>query len=184
MWPDATQLAAVQGEEDANEVEPLVDFDEFYLSEFAALVALAAFASGSRAAAEDIAQEAMLDAHRRWDRVGSYDSPRGWVRRVAIQRSWKVAGRRRSERVALLRSSTRTNGDRITDPFDEELLSALRSLPDRQRAVVALHYLDDASVAETAELLDISVGSVKTHLSRARSALLGALGATDQTEQQ
>lgn len=189
MSESATLVAGVAGEVGVREVGvreggPSVNFDDFYLSEFAALVALAAFVSGSRASAEDIAQEAMLDAHRRWERIGFYDSPRGWVRRVTIQRSWKVANRRRSEHVSLLRSLRRPTGDQNTEPFDEELLVALRSLPDRQRAVVALHYLDDISVAETAEMLDISVGSVKTHLFRARAALLIALGDTDQKEQE
>jgi RNA polymerase sigma-70 factor (ECF subfamily) len=51
----------------------------------------------------------------------------------------------------------------------------VRRLPRRQREVVTLYYLADLSVAEVAHLLGISVGSVKAHLSDARSALRARL---------
>jgi len=149
------------------------EFDEFYRSEFARFVVLAAAVSGVPAVAEDVAQEAMLDAHRRWNRVGGYESPRGWVRRVVVQRAMKAGRRRRNEHEAHLRVVTPDGSEpELADP---ELVPALRALPERQRAAVALHYLEDASVDETAELLGITAGSVKTHLSRARAALHSAL---------
>jgi RNA polymerase sigma-70 factor (ECF subfamily) len=58
------------------------------------------------------------------------------------------------------------------DPDEElDLRDAVRSLPDRQQEAVALHYLLDMSVAETAAAMGVSEGSVKVHLSRARAHL-------------
>ncbi len=147
------------------------DFDAFYRCTFAGMVVLATAVTGQRAGAEDVVQDAMLDAHRRWDRVGGYDSPRAWVRRVVIQRSTKVSRKRRNERNAHLRrvgDDAPDHGDPALDPM---LATALRSLPVQQRAVLALHYLEDLSVHDTAELLGITDGTVKTHLSRGRTAL-------------
>jgi RNA polymerase sigma-70 factor (ECF subfamily) len=56
------------------------------------------------------------------------------------------------------------------------LMAALRQLPDGQRYVLALHYLVDLSVEETAGILGISVGTVKSRLSRGRAALAGLVG--------
>lgn len=148
------------------------EFDEFYRSEFARLVVLAAALSGRRAGAEDLVQEAMIDAYRRWDRVGAYDAPRAWVRRGIIQRSSKVARKRSNEHVAHLRALRPTTVDEPGDEMiDPSLLKGLRALPHQQRAAVVLHYLEDSSVREVAEELGVTEGTVKVHLSRARAAL-------------
>jgi DNA-directed RNA polymerase specialized sigma24 family protein len=60
-------------------------------------------------------------------------------------------------------------------PDDEAFWSAVRALPKRQAQTAALRYLYDLSVAEVAETLDISEGSVKQHLSRARGVLVKQL---------
>lgn len=60
---------------------------------------------------------------------------------------------------------------------DEELLSALSALSERQRAVVYLTYWMDYSPAQIADLLDLSEGSVKKHLDRGRTHLRTTLGA-------
>jgi len=61
----------------------------------------------------------------------------------------------------------------VVDPTagDPEFWSAVRALPRRQAQVVALHYLEDLPVAEVAEILDVSPGSVKRHLHDGRRAL-------------
>lgn len=155
--------------------EPVEDFDAFYRRTFAGLVVLAVAVTGQRSGAEDVVQDAMVDAHSRWDRIGGYDAPRAWVRRVVIQRSTKVSRKRHNERRAHLRSVAGTGPDATTAGLDPMLAAALRSLPVQQRAVLALHYLEDLSVRDTAELLGIAEGTVKTHLSRGRSALAARL---------
>jgi RNA polymerase sigma-70 factor (ECF subfamily) len=57
----------------------------------------------------------------------------------------------------------------------QALEAAVRSLPDRQREAFLLRAIDENSVAETAELMGCSEGSVKTHLHRAVTALRTAL---------
>jgi len=159
-----------------------VDFEEFYCREFTRFVALAAALTGSRSGAEDIVQDAMLDAHRRWERIGRYESPGGWLRRVMVQRSAKVHRKRSNEHRAHERAVQVEGRCRVQEPVDPVLLQALRTLPARQRAVVALHYLEDLSVVDTADLLDLSPSTVTTHLARARRALLSAL--TSQQDQE
>ena len=53
--------------------------------------------------------------------------------------------------------------------------ASVRELPERQQAVVVLHYLEDRSVADIAAVLDIAEGTVKAHLHKARAALASRL---------
>lgn len=156
-----------------------MEFDEFYRSEFSRMVAVAVSVVGRRDTAEDIVQDAMVDAHRRWDRIGGYDRPRVWLRRVVIQRAMKVARKRRNERNAHLRSLAERPTDDAAHRPSDDLLAAVADLPPQQRAAIALHYLDDASVADIAATIGISTGTVKTHLSRGRAALARRLDEGD-----
>ena len=63
------------------------------------------------------------------------------------------------------------------------LMQALRALPSRQRAVVVLRCWEDLSVAETADVLGCSEGSVKTHLSRGLAALRTALSPAEPAQE-
>lgn len=147
-------------------------FEDFYRREFPAVLGLAAALSGSRWAAEDLAQEAFLAAHRDWQRIGSYERPGAWVRRVVANLAVSSFRRRTVEARALARIAF---GDRssVVDPMagDPEFWGAVRALPRRQAQVVALHYLEDLPVSEVAEILDISPGSVKRHLHEGRRTL-------------
>lgn len=148
------------------------DFDSFYRKEYAGVVALAYALSGNRHAAEDLAQDAFLAAHRRWDEISGYDHPLGWVRRVAANMSASFVRRRVAEARALVRFAARRQT--VVAPLDErddEYWRAVRSLPLRQAQVVALHYLFDLSVVDVAATLEISEGTVKAHLHKARAAL-------------
>jgi RNA polymerase sigma-70 factor (ECF subfamily) len=78
-------------------------FEEFYAREFRAVVGLAYALSGSRAGAEDLAQEAFLVAHRDWDKISGYDSPGYWIRRVVANLSVSMFRRRLVEAKALAR---------------------------------------------------------------------------------
>jgi DNA-directed RNA polymerase specialized sigma24 family protein len=72
-------------------------FEDVYLREFASVFGLAYALTGSRWAAEDIAQDAFVVAHRQWGRVGGYDDPGAWVRRVAANLAVSGVGRRLAE---------------------------------------------------------------------------------------
>jgi len=150
-------------------------FDELYRREFHTLVALAYGLSGNRAAAEELVQEAFVAAHRGWRRIGSYDNPSAWLRRVVVNRSISALRRRAAERRAL----SRLGGQRILphelpEP-DEAVWRAVRALPSRQAQVIALYYVDDRSTADIATILDCAEGTVRAQLHKARQALAKTL---------
>lgn len=78
--------------------------------------------------------------------------------------------------MALTRLGTRREIPDELPEQDEAVWRAVRQLPRRQAQVVALHYVDDRSVAEIAAVLDLAEGTVKATLHQARQALARALG--------
>jgi RNA polymerase sigma factor (sigma-70 family) len=154
------------------------DLDDLYRREYRSVVALAYGLSGSRSGAEELAQEAFLEAHRAWDRVSAYDDPAAWVRRVVVNRSVSQVRRRMAEARALTRVMGRRELPAVLPDSDAEFWRAVRRLPRRQAQAVALLYLDDLSVAAVAAVLEISPETVKVHLHRGRAALAESLGLT------
>jgi RNA polymerase sigma-70 factor (ECF subfamily) len=153
-------------------------FEDFYLREYLPVVGLAYALSGSRWGAEDLAQEAFLAAHREWDRISTFDRPGAWVRRVVANLSVSGFRRRVAEAKALARIAF-GQAEAVPDlaAGDPEFWAAVRALPRRQAQVVALHYLEDRPVAEVAEILDVTHGTVKRHLYDGRAALARRLAA-------
>jgi RNA polymerase sigma factor (sigma-70 family) len=171
-------------------------FEAFFRAVFPKAVAVARRVTGEYAAAEDAAIEAMAKAHVRWQRIGPAPWREAWVIRVAVnqairrlpratagarddvasddawtggERSFEGGGRA----VRVGGASQRAQG---SDPADEIVLrqaltAALQRLPRRQREVVVLRYLVGLPETQVAEMLDISHGSVKTHLHRAMAGL-------------
>jgi RNA polymerase sigma factor (sigma-70 family) len=145
-------------------------FDVFYRRELPRLVAFAAALSGS-SSADDIAQEAMLAAYRRWDDVARLDLPAAWVRRVCANRAVSTLRQRAAEARALLRlGSWRVETEPIAEEHDA-FWAEVRQLPRRQAQVIALHYIYDLGVTEVAATLGCAEGTVKVHLFRGRAAL-------------
>lgn len=149
------------------------DFDAFYRLEFASMVALARAICGDHQQAEDLAQEAMSRAHRHWPKVSTYDRPGAWLRRVTINLA--LSRRRRFQReLVMLRRSAATQPPTFEEPAvssDGEVWQAVRLLPPRQRAAVALFYQEDLSTADIAEALGCTVSTATSHLSQARARL-------------
>jgi RNA polymerase sigma factor (sigma-70 family) len=124
---------------------------------------------GHRAAAEDVAAEAMAKALVRWDRLDP-ERVAGWVLKVTANGA-----------IDVLRRKGRTLVPGVVDLEDSTTLrlalaEALRKLPRRQREAVALRFLSDLSEADTARALGISAGSVKTHVHRGLATLRDELG--------
>lgn len=151
------------------------DFAVFYRREYRGVVALAYALSGSRSGAEDLAQEAFLAAHRRWDDVSRYEQPLAWVRRVVANMSASVVRRRVVEAKALVRLAGRPSMVAALEPGDAEFWRVVRALPRRQAQATALYYLFDLAVLDIAAVMDISEGAVKAHLHKARTAIAGRL---------
>lgn len=159
---------------------PAATFDEFYSRELGRLVALLTAVTGSRPVAEDLAQEAMVRAHERWGRIARYDQPGAWVRRVALNLASHNRARRRSERRAFERLAGQPPAP--LPPSADDFWALVRQLPPRQRAAVALHYLEDRPVAEVAQILGCADGTAKAHLHKGRAALARVLQAPEPTD--
>ena len=162
---------------------PRVGFDDFYRAELPGLLILARALAGP-AAADDVAQEAMLATYRRWPEVRELQDPAQWARRTCANLAVSSFRRRMVE----LRGLTRLAGRRelpVADEASEEFWAAVRGLPRRQAQCAALRYVYAMPGADIAETLGIGEGSVKVHLARARRALAVALdlGASDEEDE-
>lgn len=156
-----------------------VSFDDFYRQEYRQVLGLAYVLTGNLSLAEDTTQDAFTAAYRQWASIGGYDSPAAWVRRVTCNRAASVVRRRVREAKAVVRLASRTPTHIELDEGDAEFWRSVRALPPRQAQAVALFYLEDYSVRDIAAVLDCSEGTVKTHLSRARSAVARRLRLED-----
>lgn len=123
--------------------------------------------------AEDIIQETIMVIRRRyWPKVRTLEKPQAYWFKAAERRYRRLAGRQ-ARRIDGEDPATRLLG--VAHPVDqfaaldcrEALRPIIAQLPQRQRQVLWLRKAADFSEAETAEILDISVGSVKTHLHHA-----------------
>lgn len=149
-----------------------MDFDTFYRLEFASMVALAGAICGDHQHAEDLAQEAMSRAHKHWQKVSRYDRPGAWLRRVTINLA--LSKRRRVQReLTLLRKSAAESPLEAQSPpsSDDDVWDAVRLLPPKQRAVIALFYQQDLSTSDIADALGCTVSTATSHLSQARATL-------------
>ena len=151
----------------------VAEFEHFYLGTRHRLLRYAYGLTGDLAEAQDAVQDAFCRAYERWARIGRYDNPVAWVRRVAWNAATTRLRRRRVARRVLLRP--RLESVPGPDPDRVALTRALATLPERQRRVVVLHYLAHLTIAEIAAQESIAEGTVKSWLSRGRAALASQL---------
>lgn len=156
-------------------IRPIETFDAFYRRQFPGLVALARALAGPTGVAEDLAQEAMMVAYRRWGEVSMYAQPEAWVRRVCSNLATSAFRRRQAELRALVRLGSRRTDAIEISPGSEAFWAQVRRLPKRQAEVVALRYVLDLELTDIAGTLGIAEGTVKAHLSRARETLAARL---------
>lgn len=149
---------------------------ELVVARGAALKRSAFLLCGSDHAADDLLQEALARVLSR--RVpGGRDGLEAYVRRTMVNLVIDQARRARRWQSVAPRLAGRTE-EEVADSSDEicervTLLDALALLSPRQRACVVLHYYEDLSIAETAELLGCRQGTVKSQLHDARRTLSG-----------
>ncbi|KRF42652.1 RNA polymerase subunit sigma-70 [Terrabacter sp. Soil811] len=149
-------------------------FDDFVATRSTRLLRTAYLLTHDRALAEDLVQTSLAKAWFAWGRIDG--QPDAYVRRVMVntysswwRRRWngEVATAELPERAAA--AGHRPEDVRVDDRTD--LWRALARLPRRQRAVVVLRFYEDLSEIETAEILQCSVGTVKSQASRALAKL-------------
>jgi len=126
---------------------------------------------------EDIAQDAMLAARGKWEELLTYDRPEVWLFKVATRMLRRWQAKAREQCTSLDEVVDRRAGSPLVPDADEwvndhiVLIAAIRTLPRRQREVLALHCLAGHTLAGTAQIMGITEGTAKTHLHRARKTL-------------
>jgi RNA polymerase sigma-70 factor (ECF subfamily) len=143
-------------------------FRDLYEREFAAVFRAAYVVSGDRHVAEDATQEAFARALARWRRLGKEPWVAGWVTTTAIN-----VVRRQLRRRTAIEGPSRHGSD---PEAALDVRNAIRGLPRRQQQAVVLHHLLGLPLREAAQAMGCREGTVKAHLSRARSALATSLG--------
>ena len=151
-------------------------FDAAFLVLFPRAFRLSYRLLGDRAAAEDAAAEAMARAFADWKRVRELPYRDAWVLRVASNVALDVLRKRKLP--VVVPSVASENED--THALRVALWAALRALPRRQREIVVLRYVAGLTENEVAQLLGLSLGTVKTHVTRGRAALRRAINDEEQ----
>jgi RNA polymerase sigma-70 factor (sigma-E family) len=145
-------------------------FEEFVRARTAAFARVGYLLTGDRHHAEDLVQTALARVAVRWRRI---EDPEAYVRRVLYTQAvswWRVRGRRRGE---VLVDTTPDVG--FTDGVDPDLrivlAQALARLTPKQRTILIVRYYEDRTEAETAQLLSIGLGTVKSQTRHALARL-------------
>ncbi|HEX3908879.1 MAG TPA: SigE family RNA polymerase sigma factor [Mycobacteriales bacterium] len=157
-------------------------FAEFVQARLLPLTRFAYLICGDRNAAQDLVQTALTRTMLRWSKIDQ-GRAEAYVR-TAIVNEQRMAWRRRwrGERPTLeLPEVIGADAFARVDQLDA-LQRALAGLPVRQRAAVVLRYLDDMTEAQAAEVLQCSVGTVKSQTSRGLSRLRALLSDADAQE--
>ncbi|MGH3648656.1 MAG: SigE family RNA polymerase sigma factor [Micromonosporaceae bacterium] len=150
------------------------EFREFVAARSAALLRTAYLLTGDVHHAQDLLQTALMATARRWSRLRDRTQPDAYVRK-ALYRHQVSRWRRRSHgRETVMATPPERAGqeDHATRTVErDQVLEMLRTLPPKQRAVVVLRYYEDRSETEAAELLGVSVGTVRSQAHRALAKL-------------
>jgi RNA polymerase sigma-70 factor (sigma-E family) len=149
-------------------------FEDFVAGRGQALQRFGYALTGDWALAEDLLQTALAKAYPRWSRV-QRDDPEAYVRKIMVN-TWSSWWRRKWRGELPADRLPETTAPDAFSPFAavdsrHALRDALAQLPPRQRAVVVLRYHQDLSEAQVAELLGITVGTVKSQAAKALAAL-------------
>jgi RNA polymerase sigma-70 factor (sigma-E family) len=133
--------------------------------------------AGDWATAEDLLQTALTKTYLAWKRLGEIEAVEPYARRVLVNTatSWwrrRWHGERPTEVLP-----ERAAPDQIEERVERDALwRHVQALPARQRAVLVLRFYEDLSEAQTADLLNISTGTVKSQTARALNTLRRRLG--------
>ena len=152
---------------DAN-VATSTDFDEFVAARSTGLLRTAYLLTHDHALAEDLLQTTLAKAWFAWSRIQGEPEP--YVRKVLFntfaswwRRKWN------GEQAYADLPETPSEDDATDDRHDQ--WAAMGRLPRRQRAVIVLRFVEDLSEAETARLLGVAPGTVKSQTSKALAKL-------------
>ncbi|MEP9361944.1 SigE family RNA polymerase sigma factor [Nocardioides sp. CN2-186] len=149
------------------------DFTAYLQARQAPLLRTAYLLTGDQHQAEDLLQTSLAKLYLAWDRVRERESVDAYVRRIMVNEHnslWRRAWKRREVSTDLVPETTPVIDD-YDDGSGTQLWAAVQTLPRKARAVLVLRYYEQLTERETADILGISVGTVKSQTSRALAAL-------------
>lgn|SRR5689334_10264151 len=123
--------------------------------------------------AADHTQEALIRVYVAWPRIQRAGHEYGYARKAVVSAFLDHARRRSSRELPAAIDQERAGGTDVAEGVTARavLMSALATLPPRQRACVVLRYFDDLSVGATATLLGCTEGTVKSQTAKALTSL-------------
>lgn len=149
------------------------DFEDFVEREASRLRILAMSLTGNGTDADDLLQETLTKSFVSWRKVRAAAAPSAYVRQMMVHTF--LSGKRRRSAGEVV---TDLHDDRASRPDPAEayvqrhaLLAQVRTLPERQRAIVVLRFLEDLPVGEVAVIMRMREGAVRTACSRALATL-------------
>lgn len=147
-------------------------FREYVRARSRALLRTAYLLTGNLADAEDLVQSALAKTYLAWDRIEDRGALDGYVRRAMVNTHISWWRRRRVEEFPTAEIPDQAVADHaVSSDLQESLRRAIDRLPQRMRTAVMLRYYDDMTEAEVAEALGVSLGTVKSTVSRAVAKL-------------
>lgn len=151
------------------------EYSEFASAVWPQLYRTAVMIVGDRQLAEDLVQSALVKTYIAWPRLREPDKAHAYTRRVMVNvaRDWFRKHSWTHENITdMATNDGAPSSDHAATLVDRVALAhVLQSLPLGQRSVIALRFLDDLSVQETAALLNVTAGTVKSQTSAALAAL-------------
>ena len=148
------------------------EFRDYVTSRGRALLRTAYLLTGNLPDAEDLLQAALAKTYLAWDRIEDRGALDGYVRRAMVNTHISWWRRRRLQEFPTDELPDRAVADHAGDSdLQETLRRAIDRLPQRMRTAVMLRYYEDMTEAEVAERLGVSLGTVKSTVSRAVAKL-------------
>jgi RNA polymerase sigma-70 factor (sigma-E family) len=153
------------------------DFTAYLAARQGRLLRTAYLLTGDQHQAEDLLQTTLAKLYLAWDKVRDRSSIDGYARRIMVNENtsaWRRPWRRREHSTDFAAVGAPT-GTPVVPSYDEGVGDAVwqlvQTLPRRSRAVIVLRYYEQLTEAETAEVLGVAVGTVKSQTARAMAAL-------------
>ncbi|MFJ9211389.1 putative RNA polymerase ECF-subfamily sigma factor [Streptomyces sp. L-9-10] len=173
--PPATGHSAHTGPAGFSPYPPFVSFSSYVRARGPVLLRTARSLTSNPCDAEDLLQTALTKTYVAWERIEDHRALDGYVRRALLNTRTSQWRKRKVDEFAC-EELPEPAGQPEPDPAERQVLHdamwrAVMRLPDRQRAMVVLRYYEDLSEAQTAEVLGVSIGTVKSAVSRALGKL-------------
>jgi len=156
------------------------DIEDLYESRYVGFRNALAMVTGSYESAADVVQEAFAEALRQRRRFRGDGTPEAWIWSIAARIALRERARGKREPISN-DGRVPEAGFAFNEPIhDPVVAAALRTLPERRRLIIFLHYFADLSYEQIGEICEVTPGTVAATLAQARDALRVALETNDE----